>query len=150
MAKSISDTSKNLPETYHIEKTKTLEHIERLAVTLKYVLTGGKQFARGALAKSFGNKKALKMLDQITPISGFLQVSSLSPKQAGALISDEPPKAIANILSHLDSPQSILIFNHFPASKKKQITLHIDRPPLSETESRKLDQLLAKKISKIS
>lgn len=143
-------TSPKPTNTFHTEKTETLEHIERLAVTYKYVLTGGRQFALGALAKSFGNKKALKMLDQITPISGFLQLLKLSPKQASTLLSNEPPKTTANILSHLESSQSILIFHQFSAKLKSQITPHIDRPPLSITESRKLDNLLTKKISQTS
>jgi len=147
IAQNINNASKNIHAEFSTQTTKTLEHIERLAVTYKYVLTGGRQFALGALAKSFGNKKALKMLDQITPISGFLQFRNLSPQQASTLLSNEPPKTIANILSHLDSCQSILIFGQFSASPKKQIAPHIDRPPLSETESRKLDHLLAKKIS---
>jgi flagellar motor switch protein FliG len=150
VAKNITDASQNAQDISIEYKTETLEHIERLVVTLKYVLTGGQQFARGALAKSFGNPKASKMLDQITPSSGFLQLWNLSPKKASALLSDEPPEAIADILSPLDSPQSILIFHHFSANLKKQIASHLEHAKFSESENRQLDQHLAKKIAKAS
>ena len=150
LTQKITKTQKNTNAISTSDKTETLEHIERLAVAFKYVLTGGKQFALGALSKSFGLNKTQKLLTQITPISGFLQLNNLSPQKASTLLTTEPPKTIANILSHLDSPQSLLIFNHLSAKQKKQVIPHLNASQPSLTEVRKMDHLLIQKITKLS
>ncbi|MBT4139963.1 MAG: hypothetical protein HOE48_18745 [Candidatus Latescibacteria bacterium] len=66
------------------------------------------------------------------------------------MLSKEPPKSIANILSHLDTPQSILIFNCLPSNLQKQVATQINQTHPSEITIRKLDQQLANKITKAS
>ena len=116
------------------DKTEALEDFERLLVTLKYVTTGGKQFATGALAKSFGLKKAQKLIERVTPVSGFLQLQALETEQAAEIIIEEDPETVASILAQLDPPQSICIFHTLTRRIQDQVSAHLANGYTLETE----------------
>ena len=58
-------TSRKLRE----QEENVLEEFERLLVTRKYISRGGVEYARGALEKALGPRKAQALLDRVTSAS---------------------------------------------------------------------------------
>ena len=90
-----------------------LEEFEQMLVAGHYVSQGGLDFARGALEKAMGPRKAQELLDRVTSktTSGFYMLRNVDPNQLIPYVAKEHPQTIALILSQLDSNQAAGVIN---------------------------------------
>ena len=90
------------------QEDEVLEEFEQLLIAGKYVSQGGIEFARGALEKALGPRKAQQLLDRVTSTtsSGFYMLRNVDPNQIIPFVSKEHPQTIALILSQLDPTQA--------------------------------------------
>ena len=81
-----------------------LEEFEQLLVAGEWISQGGVDFARQALERAVGPRKAQEILDRISSqiSSGFYMLRNVPPDQIAPFISHEHPQSIALILSQLD------------------------------------------------
>ncbi len=85
-----------------------LEEFEQHLLAGEWVSQGGMDFARGALERAVGPRKAQEILDRVanTVSSGFYMLKNVAPEQVAPFISHEHPQTIALILSQLESAQA--------------------------------------------
>ena len=93
-----------------------LAEFEQHLLAGEYMSSGGEEFARGALERAVGPRKAQEILDRVmsTVSSGFNQLKNVSAEQLAPFISHEHPQTIALILSQLDSDQAAGILAQLP------------------------------------
>ena len=104
-----------------------LEEFEQLLIAGKYVSQGGMDFARGALEKALGPRRAQGLLDRVTSTtsSGFYMLRNVDPNQIIPFIAKEHPQTISLILSQLDPTQSAGVLNGLPEELQSDVAYRI-------------------------
>ncbi|MFT5366353.1 MAG: flagellar motor switch protein FliG [Candidatus Latescibacterota bacterium] len=129
-----------------------LEEFEQLLLAGKYVSQGGIDFARGALEKALGPRKAQAVLDRVTSTtsSGFYMLRNVDPNQIVPFISKEHPQTIALILSQLDPTQSAGVINGLSEEMQSDVAYRIARMDnISPQILRELEESLAHDLQAI-
>ena len=129
-----------------------LEEFEQLLIAGKYVSQGGMDFARGALEKALGPRKAQSLLDSVTSTtsSGFYMLRNVDPNQIIPFISKEHPQTIALILSQLDPGQSAGVVNGLPEELQADVSFRIAQMEnISPQVLRELEDTLATELQAI-
>lgn len=104
-----------------------LAEFEQHLLAGEYMSSGGEEFARGALERAVGPRKAQEILDRVmsTVSSGFNQLKNVSAEQLAPFISHEHPQTIALILSQLDSDQAAGILAQLPELMQAEVAYRI-------------------------
>jgi len=104
-----------------------LEEFEQSLIAGEWLAQGGIDFARGALERAVGARKAQEILDRVatTVSSGFYMLRNVAPEQVAPFISHEHPQTIALILSQLDSAQASGILAQLPESVQADVAYRI-------------------------
>jgi flagellar motor switch protein FliG len=134
------------------QEDEVLEEFEQLLLAGKYVSQGGIDFARGALEKALGPRKAQAMLDRVnsTTSSGFYMLRNVDPNQIIPFISKEHPQTIALILSQLDPTQSAGVINGLSEEMQSAVAYRIARMDnISPQILRELEESLAHNLEAI-
>jgi len=134
------------------QEDEVLEEFEQLLLAGKYVSQGGIDFARGALEKALGPRKAQQVLDRVTSTtsSGFYMLRNVDPNQIIPFISKEHPQTIALILSQLDPTQSAGVINGLPEEVQSDVAYRIARMDnISPQILRELEESLANDLQAI-
>lgn len=134
------------------EEEDVLKEFEQLLTAGKYVSQGGMDFARGALEKAMGPRKAEALLDRVTSTTakGFHMLRNVDPSQIIPFISKEHPQTISLILSQLDSPQAAEVLNGLPESLQADVAYRIARMEnISPQVLRELEESLADDLQSI-
>ena len=103
-----------------------LEEFEQLLVAGEWISQGGLDFARQALERAVGPRKAQEILDRISsqPL-GFQMLRNVPPDQIAPFISHEHPQSIALILSQLEPDQASGILAQLPERLQSDIAHRI-------------------------
>ncbi len=106
---------------------KVLEEFEQHLLAGEWVSQGGMDFARGALERALGPRKAQEILDRVasTVSSGFFILKNAAPEQIAPFISHEHPQTIALILSQLDPVQAAGILAQLPERMQSDVAYRI-------------------------
>jgi len=106
---------------------KVLEEFEQHLVAGEWVSQGGMDFARGALERAVGPRKAQEILDRVSSqvSSGFYMLRNVAPEQVAPFISHEHPQTIALILSQLDPVQGAGILAQLPERQQSDVAYRI-------------------------
>ncbi|MDA0747717.1 MAG: flagellar motor switch protein FliG [bacterium] len=142
------------------QEDEVLEEFEQLLIAGKYVSQGGMDFARGALEKALGPRKAQALLDRVTTTtsSGFYMLRDVDPIQIIPFIAKEHPQTIALILSQLDASQSAGVLNGLPEELQADVSFRIAQMDnispqvlreLEETLAQELEAILAGQVTEI-
>ena len=129
-----------------------LEEFEQLLLAGKYVSQGGIDFARGALEKAMGPRKAQALLDRVssTTSSGFYMLRNVDPNQIIPFISKEHPQTISLILSQLEPVQSAGVLNGLPEDMQSDVAFRIaSMENISPQVLRELEESLAQELQAI-
>ena len=104
-----------------------LADFEQHLLAGEYMSQGGVDFARGALERAVGPRKAQEILDRVmsTVSSGFYLLKNVPPEQIAPFISHEHPQTIALILSQLDSDQAAGILSQLPEMTQAEVAYRI-------------------------
>ena len=126
------------------EANDVLEEFERLVIARKYVSIGGLDFARGALAKALGNRKAESLLNRSMSSSGFFRLRQMEPDRIIQLVSTESPENISIILAQLESTRAVSVFHGLPETVQEQVAAQLaEAHEVDPTQTRDLDNRLA-------
>ncbi len=134
------------------QEDEVLEEFEQLLLAGKYVSQGGMDFARGALEKALGPRKAQSMLDRVssTTSSGFYMLKNVDPNQIIPFISKEHPQTISLILSQLDSAQAAGVLNGLSEEMQSDVSFRIAQMEnISPQVLRELEESLANDLQAI-
>jgi flagellar motor switch protein FliG len=104
-----------------------LEEFEQHLLAGEWVSQGGADFARAALERAVGPRKAQEILDRVTSrvSSGFYILKNVGPEQVAPFISHEHPQTVALILSQLDANQSAGILAQLPKRMQSDVAYRI-------------------------
>ena len=126
-----------------------LEEFEQLLIAGKYVSQGGLDFARGALEKALGPRKAQGLLDRVSSAtsSGFYMLRNVDPNQIIPFISKEHPQTVALILSQLESAQAAGVLNGLSEEMQADVAFRVARMEnISPQTLRELEDSLAQDL----
>ena len=129
-----------------------LEEFEQLLIAGKYVSQGGLDFARGALEKAMGPRRAQGLLDRVTSTttSGFYMLRNVDPNQIVPFISKEHPQTIALILSQLDATQAAGVLNGLAEELQSDVSYRIaTMENISPQVLRELEESLANDLQAV-
>lgn len=106
---------------------RVLEEFEQHLLAGEWVNQGGVDFARAALERAVGPRRAQEILNRINSnnSSGFHVLKNVSPEQLAPFISNEHPQTVALILSQLDPDQAAGILGHLPESVQAEVAYRI-------------------------
>jgi len=104
-----------------------LEEFEAGLMAGNWVSQGGVDFARQALERAVGPRKAQEILDRIssTVTSGFYILRNVPADQIAPFISHEHPQSIALILSQLDADQASGILAQLPERLQPDVAYRV-------------------------
>ncbi|MFC1525951.1 flagellar motor switch protein FliG [Candidatus Latescibacterota bacterium] len=93
----------------------------------EWVSQGGMEFARGALERAVGPRKAQEILDRVanTTSSGFYMLKNVAPEQIAPFISHEHPQTVGLILSQLDPVQAAGILAQLPEGMQADVAFRV-------------------------
>ncbi len=106
---------------------KVMEEFEQHLLAGEWVSQGGMDFARGALERAVGPRKAQEILDRVssTVSSGFYMLKNVAPEQVAPFISHEHPQTVGLILSQLDPAQGAGILAQLPERMQSDVAYRI-------------------------
>jgi len=134
------------------QEDEVLEEFEQLLLAGKYVSQGGIDFARGALEKALGPRKAQALLDRVnsTTSSGFYMLRNVDPNQIVPFISKEHPQTISLILSQLDATQAAGVLTGLPEELQSDVAFRIAQMDNIQPQVlRELEESLANELQAI-
>jgi flagellar motor switch protein FliG len=104
-----------------------LEEFEASLLAGEWVSQGGIDFARQALERAVGPRKAQEILDRISSqvSSGFYMLRNVPADQIAPFISHEHPQSIALILSQLEADQASGILSQLPERLQSDVAYRI-------------------------
>ena len=104
-----------------------LGEFEQHLLAGEYMSQGGVDFARGALERAVGPRKAQEILDRIMSqvSSGFYLLKNVPPEQLAPFISHEHPQTIALILSQLEPQHAAGIIGQLPERIQGEVAYRI-------------------------
>ena len=112
-----------------------LEEFEQHLMAGEWVSQGGIDFARGALERAVGPRKAQEILGRVTSkaSSGIYILKNAAPEKIAPFLSNEHPQTVALILSQLDPHQASGILAQLPERMQADVAYRIttmgDIPP---------------------
>jgi flagellar motor switch protein FliG len=106
---------------------RVLEDFETHLMAGEWVGQGGADFARLALERAVGPRKAQEILDRLSSqiSSGFYMLRNVPPDQIAPFISHEHPQSIALILSQLEPDQASGILGQLPERLQSDVAYRI-------------------------
>ena len=106
---------------------RVLEEFEQHLMAGEWVSQGGVDFARSALERAVGPRKAQEILERVTTrvSSGFYMLKNVAPDQIAPFISHEHPQTVALILSQLESAQASGILASLPERMQADVAYRI-------------------------
>ena len=106
---------------------RVIEEFEQLLMAGEWISQGGVDFARAALERAVGPRKAQEILDRITSqiSAGFYMLRNVPPDQIAPFISHEHPQSIALILSQLEADQASGILAQLPELLQSDVAYRI-------------------------
>jgi flagellar motor switch protein FliG len=104
-----------------------LGEFEQHLLAGEYMSQGGEDFARDALERAVGPRRAQEILDRIstTVSSGFYLLKNVPPEQLAPFISHEHPQTVALILSQLEADQAAGILAQLPEHTQSEVAFRI-------------------------
>jgi flagellar motor switch protein FliG len=106
---------------------RVLEDFEQHLLAGEWVSQGGLDFAREALERAVGPRKAQEILERVNTrvTSGFYILKNVAAQQIAPFISHEHPQTVALILSQLDPVQAAGILSHLPERMQAEVAFRI-------------------------
>lgn len=132
-----------------------IEEFHQLLVARSYVTSGGVDYAKRLLVKSFGveNAKILteKVIHSIQAPASFEALQKTDPQQLAKLFQSENPQTIAVVLAHLDPATASTVLQQLPESQRGNIILRLaGLQTVSQDVVKRIANILNQKLSSVT
>jgi len=135
-------------------KDAVLQEFQELMMAQNFITTGGIDYARDVLEKTFGGQKATEVINRLTTslqVRPFDFIRRTDPGHLLNFIQQEHPQTIALILAYLEPNKASQILQNLPDEIQSDVARRIatmDRT--SPDVLREVERVLEKKLSTIS
>jgi flagellar motor switch protein FliG len=131
-----------------------LEEFHHLMTARSYVMSGGIDYARRLLIKSFGPEAAKRLVDKITrsleSTVGFEALQKVDAQQLSKLFQNEHPQTIALVLAHLDASTAADTLRCLPEAQRADIAVRMSNlGAISQDVIRRVSMVLDQKVKAI-
>jgi len=135
--------------------TAVLEEFYAIMQSNQYIMSGGLEYAKEILYKTFGPESAQKILDKLSKTiddsKSFSYLSKVRPEQLADFIINEHPQTIALILVHMDPTNAAETLSFMPDDLKAEITLRMaNLGDISPTIIKRVSAILEKKLEALT
>ena len=118
-----------------------------------YVSTGGVPFARSLLSEAYGPERAEEILSRLiatVEAQPFYYLNEIEPPQVATVLQEEPPQAIALILSYLALHTASAILAALPASMQGEVIKRVsDIQPVAPAVIKRMEESLKKRVASL-
>ena len=135
-------------------KDQVLQEFQDLMAAQNFITTGGIDYARELLEKSFGSQKAIEIINRLTSslqVRPFDFVRRTDPSHLLNFIQQEHPQTIALILAYLEPAKASTILQNLPPEIQSDVARRIATMDRTTPEVlREVERVLEKKLSTVS
>ena len=135
-------------------KDAVLQEFQDLMAAQNFITTGGIDYAREVLEKTFGSQKAIEIINRLTSslqVRPFDFIRRTDPAHLLNFIQQEHPQTIALILAYLEPPKASVILQNLPDEIQSDVARRIATMDRTSPDGlREVERVLEKKLSTIS
>ncbi len=128
----VTDISKYIATVKNIDKAvanAVLEEFYAILQSNQYIRSGGMEYAKEILYRTFGSEAAQKIMDKLSKsmenTQSFGYLSQIKPQQLADFIVNEHPQTVALILAHMDPTSAAETISFFPDELKSEVTIRM-------------------------
>lgn len=145
----------SLPNVKSEITNSVIEEFSQLLMARNYVTTGGVDYAKRLLNRSFGMDTAKRLTDEIVKSlespANFDVLRKTDPQQLAKLFQSEHPQTIAVVLAHLDSATAANVVEQLPEQMQADIILRLaNLQTVSHDVIKRISQVLNQKLTSVS
>jgi flagellar motor switch protein FliG len=129
---TVTDISKYIATVKNIDRqvaNAVLEEFYAILQSNQYIRSGGMEYAKEILYRTFGPEAAQKILDKLAKsmenTQSFGYLSQIKPQQLADFIITEHPQTVALILAHMDPTSAAETISFFPDELKSEVTIRM-------------------------
>jgi flagellar motor switch protein FliG len=131
-----------------------IDEFYQLLLAQSYVASGGVDYAKRLLVKTYGPEVAKRLLDRITrsleTTAGFEALQKVDPQQLSKLFQNEHPQTIALVLAHLDASTAAATLEYVPEAQRTDIALRMSNlQTISQDVIRRVSMVLDQKLKSV-
>jgi len=131
------------------------EEFHQLMIAKNYVQTGGIDYAKRLLIKSFGAETAKRLMDKILHAlegpASFEALEKTDPLQISKLFQSEQPQTVAVVLAHMDPSTASAVLRHLPIQQRGEIVLRLaSLQNVSQDVVKRTAGVLTQKLSSVN
>ncbi len=153
----VHEISKELAALEHVTSEladEVLEEFHSLLLAQSYVITGGAEYAKRLLVKSYGADTARRLIDRVTrsleSTVGFDALQKVDPQQLSKLFQNEHPQTIAVVLAHLEPSIAADTLTNLPEQQRGDIIRRMaNLNTISQDVIRRVSVVLDQKLKSI-
>jgi len=144
-----------LPNVKSETTNDVLEEFSQLLTARSYVTTGGVEYAKRLLNRSFGAETAKRLTDGVIQSlespANFDALRKTDPQQLAKLFQSEHPQTVAVVLAHLDSATAASVVEQLPETMRGTIVLRLaGLQTVSHDVVKRIAQVLNQKLTSVS
>ncbi len=128
----VTDISKHIATVRNIDKqiaNAVLEEFYALLQSNQYIHSGGMEYAKEILYRTFGSEAAQKILEKLSKnmetTQNFGYLSQIKPQQLADFIINEHPQTVALILAHMEPTSAAETLSYFPDELRSEVTIRM-------------------------
>ena len=128
----VTDISRFIATVKNIDKqvaSAVLDEFYAIVQSNQYIRSGGMEYAKEILYRTFGAEAAQKILDKLAKTmentQSFGYLSQIKPQQLADFIINEHPQTVALILAHMDPTSAAETISFFPDELRSEVTIRM-------------------------
>ncbi|ENU2780501.1 flagellar motor switch protein FliG, partial [Campylobacter coli] len=128
----ITEISRYIATAKNVDRavaTAVLEEFYTLLQSNQYIKSGGLEYAKEILFRTFGPEIANKILEKLTKSmennQNFAYLAQIKPQQLADFITKEHPQTIALILAHMDSIHAAETLEYFSDELRAEVVIRM-------------------------
>jgi len=129
---TVTDISKYIATVKNIDKhvaNAILEEFYALLQSNQYIRSGGMEYAKEILYRTFGSDAAQKILEKLSKnmetTQNFGYLAQIKPQQLADFIINEHPQTVALILAHMEPTSAAETLSFFPDELRSEVTIRM-------------------------
>lgn len=144
-----------LPDVKSDIQERVVNEFDQLLTTRSYITTGGVDYAKRLLVKTFGTEAARKLTDKVMQSlessANFDTIQKTDPQQLAKMFQSEHPQTIAVVLAHLDPEAAASVLGELPEHMRGDIVVRLAAlETVSENVVKRISHVLNQKLTTVS